>query len=42
MNLEYRLHQIGRSWLLVHGPAAWALLVLMAEHVVMSVWYGGF
>jgi hypothetical protein len=42
MNLEYRLHQIGRSWLLVHGPAAWALLVLMVEHVVMSLWYGGF
>lgn len=42
MNLEYRLHQVGRSWLLVHGPAAWALLVLMIEHVVMSLWYGGF
>jgi hypothetical protein len=42
MNLEYRLHQLGRSWLLIHGPAAWALLVLMIEHAVMSVWYGGF
>jgi hypothetical protein len=42
MDLEYRLHQLGRSWLVIHGPAAWALLVLMVEHVVMSLWYGGF
>lgn len=42
MNLEYRLHQLGRSWLVIHGPAAWALLVLMTEHFVMSIWYGGF
>jgi hypothetical protein len=42
MDLEYRLHQLGRSWLLIHGPAAWALLVLMIEHAVMSIWYGGF
>ena len=42
MDLEYRLHQLGRLWLFVHGPAAWALLVLMIEHAVMSVWYGGF
>jgi hypothetical protein len=42
MDLEYGLHQLGRSWLLVHGPAAWALVVLMVEHVVMSWWYGGF
>jgi hypothetical protein len=42
MDLEFRLHQLGRSWLLVHGPAAWALLVLMVEHAIMSLWYGGF
>lgn len=42
MNREYRLHQVGRFWLLVHGPAAWALFVLMIEHAVMSMWYGGF
>jgi hypothetical protein len=42
MDLEYRLHQLGRLWLLVHGPAAWALLVLMLEHAGMSLWYGGF
>ncbi len=42
MDLEYRLQQLGRSWLLVHGPAAWALFVLMIEHAVMSIWYGGF
>jgi hypothetical protein len=42
LDLEYRLHQVGRLWLIVHGPAAWALLVLMIEHAVMSMWYGGF
>ncbi len=42
LDLEYRLHQLGRVWLLVHGPAAWALLVLMIEHAVSSMWYGGF
>ncbi len=42
MDLEYRLHQLGRLWLYVHGPAAWALLVLMIEHIIMSWWYGGF
>ena len=42
LDLEYRLHQLGRLWLLVHGPAAWALLVLMVEHAALSMWYGGF
>jgi len=42
LDLEYRLHLAGRLWLLFHGPAAWALLVLMIEHIVMSIWYGGF
>jgi hypothetical protein len=42
MDLEYRLHQLGRLWLLIHGPAAWALLVLMIEHAMLSMWYGGF
>ncbi len=42
MDREYGLHQLGRSWLLVHGPAAWALLILMIEHVVTSWLYGGF
>jgi hypothetical protein len=42
LETEYRLHQLGRLWLLFHGPAAWALLVLTAEHVWLSVWYGGF
>lgn len=42
IDLEYRLHQLGRLWLVVHGPAAWALLVLMFEHAAMSMWYGGF
>jgi len=42
MDLEYRLHQLGRLWLYIHGPAAWALLIVMIEHVIMSWWYGGF
>lgn len=42
LNLEYRLHQLGRLWLLVHGPVSWALLVLIVVHICMSVWYGGF
>ena len=41
LDLEYRLHHLGRLWLLFHGPAAWALLVLMVEHIVSSVLYGG-
>jgi hypothetical protein len=42
MDLEYRLHQLGRFWLLIHSAAAWALLVLMIEHAIMSIVYGGF
>jgi hypothetical protein len=42
MDLEYRLHQVGRLWLYVHGPAAWALLVLMVEHIITSWIYGGY
>jgi hypothetical protein len=42
MDQEYFLHQLGRLWLFVHGPAAWALLIVMVEHVIMSWWYGGF
>src|SRR5262249_31071788 len=37
LDLEYRLHALGRLWLLVHGPAALAMLVFLAEHVVMSM-----
>jgi hypothetical protein len=42
LNYEYRFHQLGRLWLLFHGPAAWVLLVLMLEHVWKSWRYGGF
>ena len=42
LDREYRLHRLGRLWLLVHGPASWALLVLLVEHVAVSLWYGGF
>jgi hypothetical protein len=42
LDREYRFHQLGRIWLLFHGPAAWVLLVLMLEHVWKSWRYGGF
>jgi hypothetical protein len=42
LNREYRFHHLGRLWLLAHGPAAWALLVLVIEHLAVSLWYGGF
>jgi hypothetical protein len=42
LNFEYRFHQLGRIWLLFHGPSAWAMLVLMLEHVWESWRYGGF
>ena len=41
LDREHRLHVAGRLWLLVHGPAAWALLVLVAEHVLVSLRYAG-
>ena len=42
MDLEYWFHRLARSWLLLHGPAAWPLLVLVLYHVVSSLYYGGF
>ena len=42
LDLEYRLHQVGRLWLLVHGPAAWLLAVLLLLHIAVSVFYGGY
>lgn len=42
LDREYRLHYLGRLWLLFHGPAAAALLVLVVDHIVMSVYYGGY
>ncbi len=41
LDTEYRLHRLGRLWLLFHGPAAWALLVLILDHVFLSLRYGG-
>jgi hypothetical protein len=41
LDYEYRLHQIGRLWLLFHGPASVALLALMFQHVWVSVRFGG-
>jgi hypothetical protein len=42
LDFEYRLHALGRLWLLFHGPAALAMLVLLVEHVAMSMRFGGF
>jgi hypothetical protein len=42
MNVEYWFHRLARLWLLVHGPAAAALFVLIALHIGTSIWYGGF
>jgi hypothetical protein len=41
LDFEYRIHQLGRLWLLFHGPASVLLLALMAQHIWTSVWYGG-
>jgi hypothetical protein len=42
LDIEYWFHRLARVWLLVHGPAAWALLVLVLAHALSSVYYGGF
>jgi hypothetical protein len=42
LDVEYWFHRLTRAWLLVHGPAAWALLVLVVAHAVSSIYYGGF
>ena len=41
LDFEYRLHQLGRLWLLVHGPASVALLALMLQHIWLSASHGG-
>lgn len=41
LDREYRLHRIARLWVGVHALAAWALFVLVADHIVASVRYGG-
>lgn len=40
-NVEFWFHRLGRVWLLVHGPAAVALWLLVGEHVAMSWRYSG-
>jgi hypothetical protein len=42
MDLEYWFHRLARVWLLLHGPAAAGLLVLVLVHVWYSIYYGGF
>jgi hypothetical protein len=41
LDLEFWFHRLARAWLLVHGPVAAALLVLVAFHVFSSIYYGG-
>ncbi len=41
MDLEYWFRRLTRGWLLVHAPAAWALLALVLMHVLSSIRYGG-
>jgi hypothetical protein len=42
LDLEYWIHRLGRSWLVIHGPASAALGALVLYHIALSVWYGGF
>jgi hypothetical protein len=42
LDVEAWLHRLGRTWLLIHGPASWALLLLVLVHVWLSVRYGGY
>jgi hypothetical protein len=42
MDREYWLQRLARSWLWVHGPAAWPLLVLVLYHAFRSIYYGGY
>ena len=42
MDLEFWLHGLARSWIWIHGPAAWPLLMLVLNHVVINLYYGGF
>jgi hypothetical protein len=42
MDLESWLHRLTHSWLVLHGPAALALLGLVALHVLANLYYGGF
>ena len=42
MDVEAWLHRLGRTWLVIHGPASWALIVLVVVHVWLSVRYGGY
>jgi hypothetical protein len=42
MNVEFWYHRLARLWLLIHGPAAAAMFVLIALHIGTSIYYGGF
>jgi hypothetical protein len=42
MEIEFWSHWLGRLWMLVHGPAAWLLLLFTILHIWGSIRYGGF
>ena len=42
LDREDLYHVLGRSWLLVHGPAAVTLLLLLIDHVANSARFGGY
>ncbi len=38
LDMEYRFHSLSQCWLILHAPAAWALLILILAHA-LSTWY---
>jgi hypothetical protein len=42
MDLEFWFHRVGRVWLLFHAPAAAVLLLLVIDHIIGSMRFGGF
>lgn len=42
LDIEYWFDRLARMWVLIHAPAAAALLLLVINHVVGSMRYGGF
>jgi hypothetical protein len=42
LEVEHRLHCLGRLWLLFHGPAALLLLGAIVLHIWHSIEMGGF
>ena len=42
LDRETCFHVVAHAWLLVHGPFAWFLFVLVVLHIIVSVHYSGF